>query len=78
MDVCLNRVLLSVKQLLPVPDGEYPHGTVCCSFYATDPDGTEYFYCGKTRIKIKERFTSQGKEMEHFLEDVIQFAARLA
>ena len=30
MDVCLNRVLLSVKQLLPVPDGEYPHGTVCC------------------------------------------------
>ena len=32
------------------------------SFYATDPDGTEYFYCGGTRIKISERFTSQGKE----------------
>ena len=32
------------------------------SFYVTDPDGTEYFYCGGTRIKISERFTSQGKE----------------
>ena len=30
------------------------------SFYVTDPDGTEYFYCGGTRIKISERFTSQG------------------
>ena len=48
------------------------------SFYATDSDGTEYFYCGGTRIKISERFTSQGKEMEHLMEDVIQFAARLA
>ena len=48
------------------------------SFYATDPDGTEYFYCGGTRIKISERFTSQGKEMEHLVEDAIQFAARLA
>lgn len=48
------------------------------SFYATDPDGTEYFYCGKTRIKIKERFTSQGKEMEHLVEDALQFTARLA
>ena len=48
------------------------------SFYVTDPDGTEYFYCGGTRIKISDRFTSQGKEMEHLMEDVIQFAARLA
>lgn len=48
------------------------------SFYATDPDGAEYFYYGKTCIKIKERFTSQGKEMEYLVEDAIQFAARLA
>ena len=48
------------------------------SFYATDPGGAEYFYCGKTRIKIKEQFTSQGKEMEHLVEDAIQCAARLA
>ena len=48
------------------------------SFYATDPDGTEDFYCGKTRIKISERFTFQGKEMERLVEDAIQFAARLA
>ena len=44
------------------------------SFYATDSDGTEYFYCGGTRIKIREHFTPRGKEMEH----AIQFAARLA
>lgn len=30
MDVCLNRILLFVKRLLPAPDGGYPHGTVCC------------------------------------------------
>ena len=54
------------------------YGLQECSFYATDPDGTEYFYCGGTRIKISERFTSQGKEMEHLVEDAIQFAARLA
>ena len=48
------------------------------SFYATDPDGAEYFYCGKTRIKIKECFTSQGKEMEQLVEDALQFTARLA
>ena len=34
------------------------------SFYVTDPDGTEYFYCGGTRIKIREHFTSQGKEQD--------------
>ena len=48
------------------------------SFYATDPDGAEYFYCGGTRIKIRECFTSQGKEMEHLVEDAIQSAANLA
>ena len=47
-------------------------------FMSHDPDGTEYFYCGGTRIKISERFASQGKEMEHLVEDAIQFAARLA
>lgn len=30
MDVCLNRILLVVKWLLPVPDGEYPDGIVYC------------------------------------------------
>ena len=48
------------------------------SFYVTDPDGAGYFYCGKTRIKIKECFTSQGKEMEQLVEDALQFTARLA
>ena len=30
MDVCLNRILLVVKWLLPVLDGEYPDGIVYC------------------------------------------------
>lgn len=48
------------------------------AFYAVEPDGTEYFYCGGTRIKINEYFTPRGKEMEHLMEDAIQFAAKLA
>ena len=48
------------------------------SFYVVEPDGTEYFYCGSTRIKINEHFTPRGKEMEHLMEDAIQFAAKLA
>ena len=63
-----------VAWAFPVPEPTLEN----TSFYATDLDGTEYFYCGKTRIKIKERFTSQGKEMEHLVEDALQFTARLA
>ena len=48
------------------------------SFYVVEPDGTEYFYCGGTRIKINEHFTPRGKELEHLMEDAIQFAAKLA
>ena len=48
------------------------------SFYVVEPDGTEYFYCGGTRIKINEHFTPRGKEMECLMEDAIQFAAKLA
>ena len=65
IDLCSCLSLSSIR--LP---NRWPHGIFLnqtptlenTSFYATDPDGTEYFYCGGTRIKISERFTSQGKE----------------
>ncbi len=44
------------------------------SHYVTEPDGTKYFYCGNTRIKITEHFSDNGKSMETLVEDVIQFA----
>jgi len=44
------------------------------SYYVTEPDGTKYFYCGNTRIKITEHFSDNGKSMETLVEDVIQFA----
>lgn len=46
MDVRLNRILLVVKRLLPVPDGGYPCGTVCCCnpFHATEA----HRRCGST------------------------------
>ena len=45
------------------------------AFYTAAHDGTQYFYCGNTRIRITEHFASQGKAIEHFIEDAIQFTA---
>ena len=48
------------------------------SYYAVEPDGTEYFYCGNTRIKVSEHFATNGKTISHLMENVIQYAARKA
>lgn len=45
------------------------------SFYVTMPDGTKYFYCGNTRIKVSEHFSDSGNTMGDLITDVIQFAA---
>lgn len=45
------------------------------SFYVTEPDGTTYFYCGNTRIKVSEHFADEGKPIDTLIEDVIQYAA---
>ena len=58
--------------------GEYkPEPTTeNASFYVTEPDGTEYFYHGNTRIKVTEHFNDNGKPMNDLVEDVVQFAAQ--
>ena len=41
------------------------------SHYATDIDGTKYYYCGNTCIKITEHFAENGKTIGELLEDLI-------
>ncbi len=48
------------------------------SFYVTEPDGTQYFYCGDTRIKVSEHFAEAGKPMSDLVKDVIQYKNRAA
>ncbi len=48
------------------------------SFYVTEPDGTQYFYCGDTRIKVSEHFAETGKPMSDLVKDVIQYKNRAA
>ena len=35
---------------------------------------TEYFYFGKTRIRIREHFAPKGKSLGSLLENVIKFS----
>jgi len=58
--------------------GEYePEPTLeNTSFYVTEPDGTRYFYCGNTRIKVTEHFAEKGKTVSELVEDVVRYAAR--
>ncbi len=44
------------------------------SFYVTEPDGTEYFYCGNTRIKVSEHFADTGVTVNNLIENVVRFA----
>ena len=48
------------------------------SFYVTEPDGTEYFYCGDTRIKVTEHFSGNGRQFDTLIEDVISHIANTA
>ena len=38
--------------------------------------GNLYFIHGKTRIKVTEHFSADGKPLNTLLEDVIQFSAQ--
>ena len=46
------------------------------SHYGTELDGTTYFYCGNTRIKVVEHFPESGKPMEALVEEVIRYAGK--
>ena len=45
------------------------------SLYVTELDGTQYFYCGNTRIRVSEHFSQAGKPMDTLIENVIQYVA---
>ena len=38
----------------------------------TDTDGNQYFILGKTRIKITEHFSDNGKSIDDLISDLIQ------
>ena len=41
------------------------------SYYVKEPDGTLYFYCGNTKIKMTEHFAENGKQ-----DDIVRFRIR--
>ena len=41
----------------------------------TDENGTQYFVCGKNRIKISEHFAAGGCPIGHLLLDVVRDTA---
>lgn len=46
------------------------------SFYAVDEDGETYFYCGGSRLKVREHFTDAGKPVGSLIENVIDYAVQ--
>lgn len=38
-------------------------------------DGTQYFICGKSRIRVSEHFAAEGKPLDDLIADVIQHTA---
>ena len=54
-----------VNLLEELQDSEYagPEPTLeNTSYYVKEPDGTLYFYCGNTKIKMTEHFAENGKQ----------------
>lgn len=38
-------------------------------------DGTQYFICGKSRIKVSEHFAAKGRPLDELIADVIRHTA---
>lgn len=73
---CFDPMFDPPAEQLSAWDSSVPEPTLeNTAFYTADSNGVQYFYCGNTRIRVTEHFASRGKEMEHFMEDAIQFAA---
>lgn len=45
------------------------------TFYAIDENGVEYFYHGKTRIRVSEHFSDNGKSYGDVAADTIRYIA---
>ena len=41
------------------------------SFYMIDEDGTLFYFCGNTRIKVTEHFAESGKTLEELMEEMV-------
>ena len=41
----------------------------------TDENGTQYFVCGKNRIKISEHFAAGGRSIGDLIVDVVRHTA---
>ena len=48
------------------------------SYYATDEDGAQYYYCGDTCIHITEHFAEKGKTVGELMEDLLLRKAKNA
>ena len=46
------------------------------TFYAQNEDGTLYFYHGKSRIRVSERFKPQGKTYGEIVAETIRYVAQ--
>ena len=46
------------------------------AFYAVDEDGETYFYCGGSRLKVREHFADMGQPVGALIENVIDYAAQ--
>ena len=46
------------------------------AFYAVDEDGETYFYCGSSRLKVREHFADAGKPVAALIENVIDYTAQ--
>ena len=44
----------------------------------TDENGTQYFVCGKNRIKISEHFAAGGRPIGYLIVDVVRHTAARA
>lgn len=52
--------------------------TPCTGQIIKAENGTQYFVCGKNRIKISEHFAAEGRPLGDLLVDVIQHTAEKA
>ena len=48
------------------------------SFYMIDEDGTLFYFCGNTRIKVTEHFAESGKTLEELMEEMVLREAKKA
>lgn len=74
---CFDPIFYPPKELIEEWNRAYePEPTLeNTSYYGTELDGTTYFYCGDTCIRVSEHFASNGKQIGGLLKEGIRYAA---